>query len=153
MLEENGNGHKLEAEAKEYLLQSLAEYLRSPVIIKGLKEKYGVGNYSAQAVSYYRKRHKKTIAKRREEWKVDLESDIDLANKKVRVRELAQRYWGFYDKCKGVFGEKEIAVLNSILDQIRREVEGDVMKGELSGRLNINITEKYIEHQLDKEAP
>lgn len=151
MIKENDSAHKLTPKAIEYVLQALAERKRGGEIRAGLNELFGVESYSDQAISGHRKRHKSAIAHRHKKWADDVESDSDLADKKVRVREYTKRYWGFYDNClngnsEHQFSEKENRVLNNLLEHIRVEMEGKSSVGVGRGTEQEPFVLKVISH-------
>lgn len=151
MIEENNSAHKLSPKAIEYVLQALAERKRGGEIRAGLKEVFDVESYSDQAISGHRKRHKSAIAHRHRKWVEDIEVDIDLASKKVRVREYAKRYWGFYDAClrdnpEHQFSWSENNVLNNLLEHIRVEMEGKGAVGAGRGTEQEPFVLKVISH-------
>lgn len=151
MVKENDSAHKLTPKAIEYVLQALAERKRGAEIRVGLKEGFGVESYSDAAISGHRKRHKSAIAHRHRKWAEDVEGDIDLASKKVRIREYTKRYWGFYDNClngkpEHQFSEKENRVLNNLLEHIRVEMEGKGFAGVGKGSKDDPIVIEVLSH-------
>jgi hypothetical protein len=148
---QNGSGHKLTPEAQKYVLQALAEKKRGPEINEGLTERFGIEPLAPPTLTGYRERYKSAIARRHRKWVDDVEADVDLATKKVRVREYAKRYWGFYDNClngnpEHQFSEKENAVLNNLLEHIRVEMEGKGFTGAGRGTEAEPLVLKVISH-------
>lgn len=151
MAKENGSGHKLSPEAQKYVLQALAEKKRGPEINEGLRERFSVEPLAPPTISYYKTHYKSAIARRHRKWADDVEADIDLASKKVRVREYAKRYWGFYDAClrdnpEHQFSWSENNVLNNLLEHIRVEMEGKGAVGAGRGTEQEPFVLKVISH-------
>jgi len=150
MIKEVDTNSKLSPKAQTFVLQALAEKRRGGEIRTGLKEQFEVEEFSDSAISYYRTHYKSAITRRHRKWTADVESDIDLATKKVRVREYALRYWGFRDSCAGVktglFSKEENIVLNDLLEHIRVEMEGKGSVGVGRGTEQEPFVLKVISH-------
>lgn len=143
MLDPNGSNHKLEKAAKEFLLQCLAEYWRPENIFSELKRQFGVKKYSKQALDYYKKRYPKEISRKRKKWLKDLES-IDLAQKKVRIMKLTDMYYDLDKKKLSLSTEEIIKLRQSLLEQIRRELEPAGKLGTTDEPLVIRVMEEHI---------
>lgn len=151
MIKEIDKSPKLSPIAQKYVLQALAEKKRGGEIRIGLKEQFGVEEFSDPAISYYRTHYKSAIARRHRKWVENVEADVDLATKKVRIREYAKRYWGFYDAClrdspEHQFSWSENNVLNNLLEHIRVEMEGKGFVGAGKGTKEDPVVIEVISH-------
>ena len=143
--------NKLSRKHKDYVLQKLAQWWRPYEIVAELKEGAEFDGedlepieVSQANVGWYRKNRADLIAEKRSQWLQSIES-IPLANKAKRIEELSQMYGVLKKNTGGVYTEDTIKELRGLLEQIRKEVEGDVHKIHPDSSLDINITEEKVE--------
>lgn len=143
--------NKLSRKHKDYVLQRLAQWWRPYEIVDALKagaefdgEDLKPVEVSQANVGWYRKNRKDLIAEKRSQWLEKIEN-IPLANKAKRIEELSQMYETLKKNTGGVYTEDAIKELRGLLEQIRKEIEGDVHKIHPDSSIDINITEEKVE--------
>jgi len=122
---QKGTGHKLSRAAQDWLLQAIAEYWKPCHIFDHLKEHFKIKSFTHQTLRYYRENHKEEIASRRKKYLDDFDS-VDLAQKKVRVKEFVKKYDKLDEIPIDIATASTLDVIQrqqSLLGDIRKEME------------------------------
>jgi len=103
---------------------------------------------SLQQVINFRRKHLNTITEKIELFKREY-SDIRLGVKRSRLEELVWMYNRLKSKYKETDSREDVRVMLSLIEQVRKEVEGDTIKFE--GNLDVNL-ESTVNIHLQKEV-
>jgi hypothetical protein len=162
---------KLRKKHKDLVFQRLAEFWTATEIQEELKQLYDI-EIAFQTVGYYRKKYKSKILELRREWLDEIENDIPISNKKIRLMEYQRALNRVKDGYKETVvtpqGEKiivdkyDVYGIIRILQAVAKEMEPfDREKAKLneqnyvntgSGSVNVyNLTPEQAERMSDDE--
>lgn len=126
---------------KFYTLEQVAEILRT---------EFGISNLPITTLSNFRLRHIENIKEIQEEYKRDY-GEIRLTHKRSRLEELNELYFErkiIYNQTKL---KDDYKLLLQTIEQVKREVEGDIIT--INGTLDINVevtVQSHIHQELMK---
>lgn len=105
-------------------------------------------NITREEVLSIAKTHVVKIEKKREEFRARI-TDLRLYNKRPRLEELVWMYGKMKNRYITLNGIEAFNAMLRVLEQIRKEAEGDIIN--IQGGIDINI-EVQVQQHLDKEA-
>ena len=132
---------------KEEIIELFGRMFSESEVHKILVEEWKIP-VSVNTIRMFYKRYNELIQQKREEYKRTY-SNVRLAVKRSRLDELTWMYISHKDKYKRNKNANDLKVLISLLEQIRKEVEGESIR--IDGNLDVKI-ESTVNIHLQKEV-
>ena len=123
-----------------YVIELFGQFRTNEEVIKLIFEKYGY-KLSAQRVSHVKLANKDEITRRQNEWAAKY-VDMDVSQKRGRIERLAYLLMTNTEEYKkdNRFQIERSREIRAIIEQIRKEVEGDKLVVDVHGQIDVTAT-------------
>lgn len=125
---------------KTEILELFGKFYSVNEVVTVLKKDWGYDTVTSYEVDKFRMANINKIKQLREKWESEV-SDFPLVKKRGRIEQLSYIYKRNKDKYEdNDYSTTYSKELRGILEQIRKEVEGDKIAIDINGQINVDIT-------------